>query len=663
MIRRWLIPGAGNRLGIGWLFSLALIPGILAGSILFHEIYQNERAQLDLGALQTARALSLVVDREMAGIKGKLQILATSPSLQAGDLRAFHRQAQDVLATEDLASAIVLTDGAGQQILNTLSSFGAELPKSGHPELLQRTFRTGQAVVSDLYMGAVAKRPFVALEVPVWRDGKVVYALDMGISAERMSRLLVVQNLPNGWVAALLDTQGVVAARNLNAAKTVGQKATPDLLEQMTKGAEGTKASRNLEGIPTFAAFSRSSSSGWTVVVAMTRNVLYAKLYWPLFLAGLTILAFLSGGAILAWIFSRHVREALRTLGVATEAATSGDLNALAPLSGPLEISRLAEQFNRMQKARKDAEAQLRLSASVFSAASEGIVIADRNSCIIAVNQAYTALTGYTRDEVIGKNPRTLQSGKHGPDFYRTMWQTMKDTGRWQGDLWNSRKDGTLYAVHMTLSVVKDEAGLISHYIALFSDVTDAKHQQEKIERLAYYDPLTHLPNRRLLSDRILQSLSLAARNNSLVAVCYLDLDGFKPVNDTYGHEAGDQILLEVAGRLGRVVRSHDTVSRLGGDEFVLLLTQLNSYSEGEAILVRALQAIGEPFAITTVATGLTKPHAARISASIGVAFYPDDGTDPDVLLRHSDQAMYKAKQAGRNQVKRFRSEHDAFTR
>ncbi len=484
LTRHWLGALVSVLPGIGWLFAAALIPGVLAGSILFYDLYQIQRSQLEQGALQTARALSMAVDNDLAGINGKLQILATTPSLQAGELQVFYARAREVLTTESVGEAIVLTDATGQQIINTLLPFGTPLPMTGHPDMVHRTVKTGRPGISDLYLGGVARRPFVAVEVPVWSDGKVAHVLDMGISAERLNRLLVEQDLPEGWVAALLDSQGTIVARSHHAPSSVGKKATPDLLAQMKMHAEGTMASRTLEGVPSFVAFTRSHFSQWTVVIGMPRHVLYGSFHRPLMLAALTMMAFLLGGAILAVTLGRHIREALENLRAAAEAATRGDLNAQAPLSGPREIACLAQQFNRMQAARKHAEAQLRLSASVFSAAAEGIIIADREARIINVNQAFTELTGYLHEEVIGKNPRFLKSGKQAPDFYQAMFQSLESTGRWQGKLWNRRKDGALFAVYMTISVVRDDSGAVAHYVALFSDITDVHRRQEDVASL-----------------------------------------------------------------------------------------------------------------------------------------------------------------------------------
>lgn len=650
LIPRSLRSLATGRPGIRWSFAVALVPGLLAGATLFYEIYQSKREQLEESALQTARALGHTIEAELIKTQTAAQTLSKSGHLVSRDFPSFYQQAKEVLELTGMGNNIVIKDGTGQQIVNTMRPLGAPLPMGSNLDMTRRIFQTGQPAITDLFIGPVQNRLLISVDVPVFIDGKVVYSLSVSLLPEHFNQLLLKQKLPAGWVAAVFDSQNTVVARSINPTGTIGKKATPDLLAQINMSSEGRMASRSLDGVPTFVAFSRSPTSHWTATVGMTRTVLYANLYGPLALAGFTIIAFLFGGAMLAFVFGRQVREALQALGAATEAAALGDLDAQAPLSGPQEIARLAAQFNHMQKSRKEAEAQLRLAASVFSAANEGIIITDNNINIIAVNQAFTDISGYSADEAIGKNPRILKSGRHNADFYAALWQSLTKLGRWQGEVWNQHKNGIEFASHMTISMTKDAAGNIDHYVALFSDITVALQQKGEIERLAYYDPLTQLPNRRLLSDRIQQALSFAERQKMLAAICYLDLDGFKPINDTYGHEAGDQILQEVAHRLKYAVRTHDTVARLGGDEFVLLLINLKSECEANTILMRVLQTIAESFIIDN-------EHTAKISVSIGVAYFPEHGDDPDALLRYSDRAMYQAKHAGRNQICKFDSD------
>ncbi|MBD9358551.1 EAL domain-containing protein [Methylomonas albis] len=293
---------------------------------------------------------------------------------------------------------------------------------------------------------------------------------------------------------------------------------------------------------------------------------------------------------------------------------------------------------------RKAAEEKLRLSARVFSDAHEGIIITDLDAAIIDVNAAFTDITGYSREEALGRNPSFLKSGRQLPEFYDAMWEIINRTGHWQGEVWNRRKNGDLYAELLTVSALRDDAGNIINYLGLFSDITESKQQQQALEVLAHFDPLTQLPNRALFADRFAQAIAHSKRAQSLLAVCYLDLDGFKQVNDNFGHEIGDQLLVEVAKRIKLKLREGDTVCRLGGDEFALLFENLQSVQQCEDALARIHQAMAEPFELEN--------RHVRIAASSGVTIYPLDLDDQDILLRHADQAMYQAKSDGRNRYR-----------
>jgi len=305
--------------------------------------------------------------------------------------------------------------------------------------------------------------------------------------------------------------------------------------------------------------------------------------------------------------------------------------------------------------ARRQANDRLRLAASVFENTHEGVTIADAAGLILDVNPAFCDITGYSREEVLGQNPRILNSGRQSPEFYEAMWSAIQNRGYWRGEIWNRSKEGEVYPELLTISVVRDEQGMVSHYVGVFSDITQIKQHERQLERMAHFDALTGIPNRVLLADRMRQAIAQTLRAGQLMAVCYLDLDNFKPVNDSFGHEAGDRLLLEMARRLKDCLRSGDTVARLGGDEFVLLLQGLDQIDEGEEVLERILVAIAEPCSISG--------HEVAVSASIGVTLFPFDDADPDTLLRHADQAMYHAKQAGRGRYHLFDAEHDRLTR
>jgi diguanylate cyclase (GGDEF)-like protein/PAS domain S-box-containing protein len=326
-------------------------------------------------------------------------------------------------------------------------------------------------------------------------------------------------------------------------------------------------------------------------------------------------------------------------------AALAGALLAAA-LTAALAFRYMAEISRLLRRHTRSAVAREQLVAKVFDATSEGILVVDRDMRIVEANRAFAAMSGYARHELLGQHPRIMQSGKQDAEFYKAMWQGLLSSGQWHGKVWDKRRDGTLFAAHLSLSAVRDERGRVQHYFGVFTDITDECVRQEHIEQMAFLDPLTRLPNRRLLEDRLQQALAFAARAGKLVAVCVLDLDGFKYVNDTFGHEAGDAVLIEVAGRLQQVVRTNDTVARLGGDEFVLLLAGLNGVGEAEEILERTLAAVRMP-------VRLAGEVPAAVSASIGVAVFPFDGQLADELLRRSDAAMYAAKRQGRDRCKR----------
>ncbi|MBU0751084.1 MAG: EAL domain-containing protein [Gammaproteobacteria bacterium] len=300
---------------------------------------------------------------------------------------------------------------------------------------------------------------------------------------------------------------------------------------------------------------------------------------------------------------------------------------------------------------RKRMEDALRQAASVFEHANEGIMIADGAGRIIEVNAAFSDITGFARDEAIGHKPSILSSGRHDRDFYEQMWSHLLETGFWRGEIWNRRKDGALYAELLTITAMRDASGRIHQYVGLFSDITEIKDNQHRLEHMAHYDALTRLPNRILLADRLGQAIAQAVRTEKLLAVAYLDLDGFKPVNDTLGHEAGDQLLIEAARRFSDCIRAGDTACRLGGDEFVLLVSSLSTLDECGQVFDRILAAVKAPFRIGG--------GEVCISASIGITVFPLDDADPDTLLRHADQAMYLAKQGGRGRYHLFDSRQD----
>ena len=300
------------------------------------------------------------------------------------------------------------------------------------------------------------------------------------------------------------------------------------------------------------------------------------------------------------------------------------------------------EVLSRDISARRRMEENLRMAASVFDAMREGVMITDSMGIILDVNPAFTQITGYRREEVLGARPSILSSGQQDKKFYFSLWKELVKKGYWSGEIINRRKDGEIYTEYLNITSVSDNEGGEIRYVGVFTDISLSKQQERLMEFVAHHDALTSLPNRALLSERMQQAISYSSRTGAMFAILYLDLDGFKPVNDRFGHDVGDETLIEIARRLKDALRSSDTVARIGGDEFVLLLLEQENKKECEYTAHRILDSMAQPIEIND--------YQIALSASIGISIYPSDGADSDMLLRHADQAMYVAKRSGRNQ-------------
>jgi diguanylate cyclase (GGDEF)-like protein/PAS domain S-box-containing protein len=293
--------------------------------------------------------------------------------------------------------------------------------------------------------------------------------------------------------------------------------------------------------------------------------------------------------------------------------------------------------LNRQEQARQ----RLSLAGAVLQHTQDAILVTDAENRIVDVNPAFEWTTGYSRDEVLGEDPRLLSSGEHDAEFYRAFWEQLLRTGSWEGEIHDRKKSGEVYPKWMNVTTIKDPQGRLSHYVASFRDLSEFKATQKRLEHLAHYDTLTGLPNRGLLIVRLEQALSLAHRNRWTLAVIFIDLDHFKEVNDSLGHSTGDRLLAEVGKRLLHCVRESDTIARLGGDEFVIVLDNVASPGAISEVVTKLRNALGAPVNLDG--------YELYITASMGISLYPEDGRNPEVLLRNADSAMYHVKKEGRN--------------
>lgn len=362
-------------------------------------------------------------------------------------------------------------------------------------------------------------------------------------------------------------------------------------------------------------------------------------------------------GLVVAFQIVRPVKSISDRLHVMDAAV--GEMLAVPQGHAHSELGRLADDINGLVlRFRQSVQLEhalnlervvserLRLAAEVFKNSQEGIMVTDAHNRIVTVNRAFSAITGYDEGEVVGKDPRFLASGRHSAPFFETLWATLHAQGAWRGELWNRRKDGSTIPNGFGINVLRNEAGEVINYVAVFSDISSRKEAESRIEFLAHHDALTGMPNRILLRDRFTLSKSVALRSKGRIAVLFIDLDNFKHINDNWGHQAGDQFLLDTVQRLKRHVRDSDTICRQGGDEFIVMLAEVPDLDVVTRVAKNILLALTEASSI--------QGHAVAVSASIGVSIFPDDSVEFETLLGNADAAMYAAKESGKNSYRFF---------
>ncbi len=349
-------------------------------------------------------------------------------------------------------------------------------------------------------------------------------------------------------------------------------------------------------------------------------------------------------------VLTRSMTQPLSQLSDSMERSQQGESQVRAEPGGPKDIAAMAHVFNRMMSVQEEREAALRIAAIAFET-EEGMMVTDENANIIQVNQAFTRLTGYSAEEAIGQKPSLLKSDRQNAEFFQLMWESLQREHSWQGEIWNRRKNGEIFPEWLNITAVLGKNGQITNYVGTFIDFTERKQAENEIHHLAFYDPLSQLPNRRLLLDRLRQAVATGARNQTGGALLFIDLDNFKTLNDTRGHGIGDLLLIEVAKRLQECVREGDTVARFGGDEFVLLLEGLSDEKAQAAVQARGvgekvLERLSQPY--------MLEGNEFHSSSSMGVTLFVDYREKLDELLKQADTAMYEAKKSGRNTLRFF---------
>lgn len=761
-----------------------VVPVFIGFAFLINHFCEREQVRLLRDTLMTARAMVLAVDRDLASCKSAALALASSGNPELNELGAFHAHAGKLLNAEFPGFNFVLSDVAEKQLFNTLLPFGSRLPRVGNPAAQRKVMETGQPVVSDLYVGGVLERLMVSVGVPVWRNGKVVYALSVGILPERLGRVLTEQRLPPNRIAALLDTQGTIIARTHDPQKYVGRKAMPSFFKHIEQFQEGEVESVTLDAIPVYSVYSRSPVSGWSVVIGVPKQAVLSELMASVYPVSALMLVLLVPGLALAWYLSSGINRSIRAL--AAPDALSADLRLprlafreardvaaellrhrrhleqlvcertrqlelssqslaesqrmtravidampglvaywdvelrcrfanknylewfgkslqdmigirlqdllgveLFALNEPYLRRALAGELQHFERtltkvsgaicqtwasyipdrdaegnvpgifvvvtdvtALKKAEEDQRIAAAAFNI-HEAMLITDANVLVLRVNPAYTEETGFAPEEVVGKMPQLFQPDLHDPACFAQMWECLHRCGSWQGELRDRRKNGEIYPIWFTITGVIDPDGRTTHFVCTQTDITVRKAAEEEIRNMAYFDALTGLPNRRMMMDRLRQSLASCHCDGHQGALMFIDIDNFKQINDTLGHDQGDALLQQAGLRLLQHALPGSTVARLGGDEFVVLLEKLgndpaSAQAQATCVGEKILAALSQPY--------LLNGCNHQCTASIGMTMFGKQRESISTLLKHADQAMYQVKIGGRNGLHLFQT-------
>jgi diguanylate cyclase (GGDEF)-like protein/PAS domain S-box-containing protein len=504
-------------------------------------------------------------------------------------------------------------------------------------QVLQGKPYTGQA-------GFHSEGIFFTLSVPVGPSEQPLATLLAHIDARIFWKDLQSHLLRESVTSYLVDSSGLLLTMSAGVRNKVGDLVTHlPVIKAFTANKEWQhdQIYQGLTGRPVFGSLSLVDDIGLGIVIEFDREHVMQPirnlLFKQAFGAAIVIM-------FLLWLGMRMVKPVVKSIdAISNDFKRVGkqDYTPSYTTSTYEELQVLVEGFNHMVSEIDHNQQGLQQASVVFENTSDGIVITDASRRVVSVNRAFTEITGYSAEEVTGKDMSILQSGYHDDEFYISMWQSIMETGKWRGEIWNRRKNGEIYTELLSINTFRNVKGELTYHIGVFNDISSIKETENKLEYLAHHDPLTDLPNRLLCHARMAHELEFARRNKNKVAILFFDLDMFKNINDSMGHSKGDCLLQQVSKRISTSLRKEDTIARLGGDEFVIIAGSLESRKDAALVAENILSLFSRSFVI--------EDQEVFISASMGISLYPHDGEDSDVLLRNADAAMYRAKSEGRN--------------
>jgi len=637
------------------------------------KVRENFKTSLATQQFQTVKHVASNLDE---AIRLRISALGDAAALINPDVMLQRSRLQGFLAIRKsleqfFSTGMLVISSEGATLASTASLGTDEAGSHAEADYFRKVMASGKPAVGKPVLDRSTAKPVITIAVPIRNDRNEIIGVLAGVSPvagqDLLSEVLPSKLRMEGDLHVISPADGIFVSSTdpANILQPEPAAGVNTVYDRYKQGYEGSGVAVDAQGIETLNSAKRVTSTDWLVFATLpTSNAfkpldaLQSEIYKNAALASILI-------AVLIWLFLHSQISPLGRAARSIDAMTAAQ-EALRPLpvEGSREIRLMLDSFNKLQErireqqqALSNREEQLRVAASVFEGTSEAIVICSAENRIISVNRAFCKMTGYAESELVGQTPALLKSGQHTRGFYQELWSSLEKTGQWQGEIWNRKKSGEIFPERITISALYDEAGRVMRYIAIAADVTASKKAENAINSLAFYDPLTDLPNRRLLLDRLRQAIASSTRSAKHGALLFIDLDNFKTLNDTLGHDIGDLLLRQVAQRLTNCVRDGDTVARLGGDEFVVMLQDLSgdaleAASQAEVVSEKVLAVCSQPYQL-----GGSTQHS---TTSIGIALFADNTEGIDELMKRADLAMYQAKASGRNSLRFFDPEMQA---
>ncbi|KXS31721.1 MAG: Diguanylate cyclase/phosphodiesterase with PAS/PAC sensor(S) [Candidatus Gallionella acididurans] len=580
-----------------------------------------------------------------------LERLAARPLVRRVNSKYCDPILSDLKYTNSEYANVAYSDIAGKVVCSAVPQPGGKSVNIGKTQWFQKFLKEKSFSIGDPFLGPITGKWVSVLSTPIWNERhEMVGGVHVPVELNFYDPNIPSQLLPLQSHYGFFTEDGILIWRNVDPQGAIGTHPKTEAANLVVNGQEEEFEGVASDGVKRFISRLPMPELGLIAWVAVPLSSVYDEGKQRAIVATITVLAVLSFLYFIAMAIARRITRPIVELERAARKVRDGDYGVRASVSGPREIAAVAQEFNSMVNAQQLSLSQLRIAATAFES-HESMMITDLNRVILRVNQAFTESTGYTAKEVVGKTPSLLKSGRHDAAFYAAMWETINRTGTWQGEIWDRHKNGHIFPKWLTVSAVKGTDGIVTHYVGAHIDITERKAAEEKIQLLAFFDPLTQLPNRRLLMDRLQHALSSVARIGRTGALLLIDLDNFKSLNDSLGHHVGDLYLQQIAQRLTACMRDDDTVARLGGDEFVILLENLSEQpmqaaAQTEAVGEKILASLSQPYRLET--------HKYHGTTSIGAVLFTGNSLATEVVLKQADIAMYQAKKAGRNTLRFF---------